>query len=52
MVFYSRVEVVVLTVTNINKTMKNELAKIRNLIYEIRGYNVMLESDLALLYQI
>jgi phage regulator Rha-like protein len=32
--------------------MENELASIQNIIYEIRGYNVMLDSDLARLYEI
>ncbi|MCL2155596.1 MAG: ORF6N domain-containing protein [Leptospirales bacterium] len=32
--------------------MKNELLKIQNMIYEIRGYNVMFDSDLAALYQV
>ena len=30
--------------------MKNELAKIKNLIYEVRGHKVMLDRDLADLY--
>ncbi len=30
----------------------NELIKIQNLIYEIRGLNVMLDSDLAKLYEV
>ena len=30
--------------------MKNESLKIQDMIYEIRGYNVMLDSDLAQLY--
>lgn len=29
-----------------------ELAQIQNLIYEIRGYRVMLDSDLAALYEV
>ena len=32
--------------------MKNELTKIRNMIYEIRGYQVMLDADLAKIYQV
>ena len=28
----------------------NELVQIKNLIYTIRGYRVMLDSDLAMLY--
>jgi len=32
--------------------MSNELASILNMIHEIRGYNVMLDSDLARLYEI
>jgi hypothetical protein len=32
--------------------MKNELAKIKKMIYEIRGSKVMLDSDLAQLYQV
>ena len=32
--------------------MENELTSIQNIIYEIRGYNVMLDSDLARLYEI
>jgi hypothetical protein len=32
--------------------MKNELAKIKNMIYEIRGHQVMLDSDLARIYQV
>ena len=32
--------------------MANELASILNMIHEIRGYNVMLDSDLARLYEI
>jgi len=32
--------------------MANELSSILNMIYEIRGYNVMLDSDLARLYEI
>ena len=30
----------------------NELIQIKNLIYEIRGYKVMLDSDLASLYEV
>ncbi len=30
----------------------NELIQVKNLIYEIRGYKVMLDSDLANLYEI
>ncbi len=30
----------------------NELIQVKNLIYEIRGYKVMLDSDLASLYEI
>ena len=30
----------------------NELVQVKNLIYEIRGYKVMLDSDLALLYEV
>ena len=30
----------------------SELVKIQNLIYEIRGHKVMLDSDLAKLYEI
>ena len=30
----------------------NELAQIQKLIYEIRGYKVMLDSDLAALYEV
>ena len=30
--------------------MKSELAKIQDIIYEIRGYRVMLDSDLAKIY--
>lgn len=29
-----------------------ELTRIQNLIYEIRGYKVMLDSDLAALYEV
>jgi len=32
--------------------MKNELTKIQNMIHEIRGHKVMLDSDLAVLYEI
>ena len=32
--------------------MKNELLEIQNMIYEIRGYKVMLDSDLAQLYDV
>jgi len=32
--------------------MKNELEKIKNMIYEIRGHQVMLDSDLARIYQV
>ncbi len=32
--------------------MTNELITIQNLIYEIRGNKVMLDSDLAMLYQV
>ena len=32
--------------------MKNEFAKIQSMIYEIRGYKVMLDSDLAVLYEV
>ena len=35
-----------------NKTMENKLIPIENIIYEIRGYRVMLDSDLARLYEI
>ena len=30
----------------------NELSKIKNMIYEIRGYRVMFDNDLAALYQV
>ena len=30
----------------------NEPALIKNLIHEIRGYKVMLDSDLAMLYEV
>jgi len=30
----------------------NEIIQIQNLIYEIRGYKVMLDSDLAMLYEV
>ena len=30
----------------------NEIVQIQNLIYEIRGYKVMLDSDLAMLYEV
>ena len=30
----------------------NELVQVKNLIYEIRGYKVMLDSDLASLYEV
>ena len=30
--------------------MKNELTEIQNMIYEIRGQKVMIDSDLAVLY--
>ena len=30
----------------------NELTQIQKLIYEIRGYKVMLDSDLAALYEV
>ena len=32
--------------------MKNELTKIQSMIYEIREHKVMLDSDLAKLYEI
>jgi len=32
--------------------MKNESAKIQNMIYEIREQRVMLDSDLAALYEV
>jgi len=32
--------------------MKSEIKKIKNMIHEIRGYKVMLDSDLAALYQV
>ena len=32
--------------------MKNELARIQKIIYEIRGHKVMLDSDLAALYEV
>ena len=32
--------------------MANELAQIRNMIYEIRGQKVMLDRDLAVLYEV
>lgn len=32
--------------------MENNLVPIQNLIYEIRGYKVMLDSDLARLYEV
>jgi hypothetical protein len=31
---------------------KNSMTGIKDLIYEIRGYKVMLDSDLACLYQV
>ena len=30
----------------------NDLVQIQNLIYEIRGLKVMLDSDLAMLYEV
>jgi len=30
----------------------NNIAEVKNLIYEIRGYKVMLDSDLADLYEV
>ena len=30
----------------------NSLIEVKNLIYEIRGYKVMLDSDLAELYEV
>ena len=33
-------------------TKKNELVKIRKMIYEVRGYKVMLDRDLAVLYRV
>ena len=32
--------------------MANELAQIQNMIYEIRGQKVMLDRDLAILYEV
>jgi len=32
--------------------VKNELLKIQNMIYEIRGYKVMLDNDIAALYEV
>jgi phage regulator Rha-like protein len=32
--------------------MKKEVIKIKNMIYEIRGHKVMLDSDLAALYEV
>lgn len=32
--------------------MANDLVQIQNLIYEIRGHKVMLDTDLAVLYEI
>jgi len=32
--------------------MKNDQVKIKDMIYEIRGLNVMLDSDLASLYEV
>jgi phage regulator Rha-like protein len=32
--------------------MQNEIIKIKNMIYEIRGYQVMLDEDLAKIYQV
>ena len=32
--------------------MKKQLSAIKNLIYEIRGHKVMLDNDLAKLYEI
>ena len=32
--------------------MPNKLVQIQNMIYEIRGYKVMLDSDLAVLYEV
>ena len=34
------------------RIMTNELVQIQNMIYEIRGQKVMLDSDLAALYEI
>jgi hypothetical protein len=34
------------------KIMANELAQIQNMIYEIRGQKVMLDRDLAVLYEV
>ena len=30
----------------------NSLVEVKNLIYEIRGYKVMLDSDIANLYEV
>src|SRR5215475_6946585 len=32
--------------------MKNKIEKVTSMIYEIRGYNVMIDMDLADLYQV
>ena len=34
-----------------NEVLEKEETKIENMIYEIRGVQVMLDSDLALLYE-
>lgn len=34
------------------QTVENSLIPIQNLIYEIRGLKVMLDSDLAVLYHL
>jgi len=36
----------------IKKSMEIKLSQIQNMIYEIRGQKVMLDSDLAALYEV
>jgi hypothetical protein len=40
------------TILNCASDMSDEIVLIQNLIYEIRGQKVMLDSDLAKLYQV
>ena len=48
---FERISIKLILLENIFM-VNNELIKIQNMIYEIRGYRVMFDNDLAALYQV
>jgi len=48
---FERISIKLILLENIFM-VNNELSKIKNMIYEIRGYRVMLDNDLAALYEV